>query len=446
MSTLHIPLAPEPAKINVQAGRILAMKLAPYLATPLLRMVVVATDQVPTAASDARWRFYYNPTFMAELTAENAAAIWLHEVGHCLRGHTARWVALNQPNDRHHLFNIAGDLGINADIDDITPHLPPDAVRFNTINAAGNTTVERGMSTEEIYRLLTQDTNDQGNPQSGSPEGNPQPPQPGGGPTKGPTQTHAPQTGWDCGSAAGGDARKWEIPDTAPEDGSLNDGQADLIRQATAIEIDRHQRALGRGTVPAGIRRWAESILTPSVDWRKELRSTVSRTLAQQAGRRDYSYSRPSRRQIANVISPAMVRPAPPQVAVIIDTSGSMDEADLGQALADVAALAKKAGRDSRPVKVISCDASAGHATTVRSLKDVQLVGGGGTDMRVGIEAAANMKPAPEVIITITDGDTPWPEAAPAANPRARYIAVITNDRRKAPDWMTTINVDPRSA
>ena len=37
---------------------------------------------------------------------------------------------------------------------------------------------------------------------------------------------------------------------------------------------------------------------------------------------------------------------------------------------------------------MLACDAAVGATTRVRRVDDVQLVGGGGTDMRVGIAAA----------------------------------------------------------
>src|SRR5437764_1272375 len=52
---------------------------------------------------------------------------------------------------------------------------------------------------------------------------------------------------------------------------------------------------------------------------------------------------------------------------------------------------------------------------------DVQLTGGGGTDMRVGITAATRARPAPHVIVVLTDGDTPWPDEPT----RARLVCAV---------------------
>lgn len=87
----------------------------------------------------------------------------------------------------------------------------------------------------------------------------------------------------------------------------------------------------------------------------------------------------------------------------------------------------------------LACDAHAATARHVRNPRDVQLIGGGGTDMRVGITAALALKPAPDVIVVLTDGDTPWPDAPI----RARLIAVLTRDHAltRVPTWARGIVV-----
>jgi hypothetical protein len=57
----------------------------------------------------------------------------------------------------------------------------------------------------------------------------------------------------------------------------------------------------------------------------------------------------------------------------------------------------------------------------VTSAQQVTLAGGGGTDMRVGIRAAQALPERPGVVIMLTDGFTPWPEAPSSS----RLIAAL---------------------
>jgi predicted metal-dependent peptidase len=70
----------------------------------------------------------------------------------------------------------------------------------------------------------------------------------------------------------------------------------------------------------------------------------------------------------------------------------------------------------------------------------VRLVGGGGTDLRVGIGAAEASRPRPDVVIVLTDGLTPWPERPG----RARLVVALIGGAAAAPSvpaWATTVLV-----
>ncbi len=62
----------------------------------------------------------------------------------------------------------------------------------------------------------------------------------------------------------------------------------------------------------------------------------------------------------------------------------------------------------------------------------VELAGGGGTDMGSGIYAAAALRPRPSVVIVLTDGFTPWPEAPP---PAVRIIVGVLCDGGRPRGW-----------
>jgi predicted metal-dependent peptidase len=128
-------------------------------------------------------------------------------------------------------------------------------------------------------------------------------------------------------------------------------------------------------------------------------------------------------------------------VSVVVDTSGSMEDAQLRAALSEIKGVIKAAGIGSQRLLVLACDAAVGAARRVRRVEDVQLVGGGGgTDLRVGIATADTSRPRPDVVVVLTDGYTPWPECPT----RARLVVAIIGEpsaARTVPDWATTVVV-----
>ncbi len=188
-----------------------------------------------------------------------------------------------------------------------------------------------------------------------------------------------------------------------------------------------------------GALRWAEQILEPAGDWRKALAAELRRAVSDAAGAVDYSYRRPSRRAsvAGSVVLPALRRPVP-QIAVVCDTSGSMSEDLLAAALAEVDGLLRAVGV-TRQLRVLACDTAVGPARRVSSARQVELVGGGGTDMGAGSEAAGQLRPRPSITVVLTDGFTPWPDEPPRG--MRVVVGLLGDDAPDAPDWARAIRV-----
>jgi predicted metal-dependent peptidase len=125
-------------------------------------------------------------------------------------------------------------------------------------------------------------------------------------------------------------------------------------------------------------------------------------------------------------------------VAVVCDTSGSMTEDLLAASLAEVEGLLKALGH-ARRMRVLACDTAVGPARRVTSARQVELVGGGGTDMGAGIAAASALRPKPAIIVVLTDGFTPWPDAAPRGS--KVVVGLLGDDAPAAPQWARAIRV-----
>jgi len=215
----------------------------------------------------------------------------------------------------------------------------------------------------------------------------------------------------DEGSGVHNEKRAWELTVDGEERQSLDDLETEHVRMAVAKEMEAQLKA---GTLPAGWERWANLKLNPQVDWRKVLRHRLSRSINYSVGARtDYSFLRPSRRQSVYdpLLPPALSGDITGQIACVVDTSASISDAQLTKILGEVWAILKTF---NLPVTLIPCDAEAYDPILLKQPTDIHKVkhipGGGGTNMIRGIEAALKLKTAPDVVVVLTDGYTPYPE------------------------------------
>jgi hypothetical protein len=87
---------------------------------------------------------------------------------------------------------------------------------------------------------------------------------------------------------------------------------------------------------------------------------------------------------------------------------------------------------------VLACDADVHAVSRVTSAQQVTLAGGGGTDMRTGIERALALPERPGIVIVITDGFTPWPDEPSSC----RLVVALTQaDAPATPAWAETVRI-----
>lgn len=362
---------------KLAAARLWATNRHPYLASAVFASPTLPAPGVGRLVVDRWWRVHADPEVVAEATVEQLGGELLHLTSHVLRDHASRADELHlaDRDELHHWVDAA-----DAEIAD---DFAADLQRVSEVVRADDLACGDGRLAEEYYRS--------GSVREGRRN--------------------------DCGSGAHGSVAGWEPPPPEPDhtdadrtDGGVGDDEQDLIRRNVAAEIARADAA----AVAAGLRRWAEQQLAPTVDWRAELAASVRREISAMAGAVDYSYRRPSRRagSVAAVVLPALQRPTV-EVAVVCDTSASVSEELLGSAMAEVDGLLRAVG--TRDVRILSCDDAVRVVRRATRGRDVALFGGGGTDMSVGIAEAMGLRPRPGLVVVLTDGYTPWPEQAPPA-------------------------------
>jgi predicted metal-dependent peptidase len=369
---------------------------------------------------DQNWRLRADPELIAAWTPAQLGSVLIHHVCHLLRTHGERAQAAGVGDHEARTWVRAADAEINDDLVPAGLDLPGRPVLPEDLGA------DDGLLAEQYFdgiRGGRRPPGDAGGGRRGD-----------GGVRSGQSEVGETAGGWlDCGSGADGMPRSGERP------GGLAGWQADLLRRQVAQDVIAHAKRAG--TVPAGLLRWAEEILHPKVDWRRLLAAELRRAVAQVAGAVDYSYRRPSRRSAVagDVVLPALRRPVP-EIAVVCDTSGSMTEDLLAMVLAEVEGLLRALGL-ARQVRVLACDSAVAPAQRVTSARQVQLIGGGGTNMGAGIAAAVALRPRPAVTVVLTDGYTPWPGRAPKGT--RVVVGLLGAGAPDAPPWARAVRVEP---
>lgn len=239
------------------------------------------------------------------------------------------------------------------------------------------------------------------------------------------------------GSGTTGFAEEWEVSG----EGGLTAFEQEALRQQVARDIAEAARGDFRGRLPAGVRRFAAMTLTPPrVPWQQVLATRMRSALARKAGSVDYSRMRPSRREEGRGVILSSLRAPDITAGVVVDTSGSMREEQLARALREVHGIANASGV---PLWATSCDTTPSPPCLVTDPRQLQLIGGGGTDMGAGIDVLARLPRAPSVIVVLTDCETGWPEVAPIkSSVIVCAVEACERAREKCPPWATVVSVD----
>lgn len=347
-----IARAPTAAEAETLGEIMLAARMArPYYGRAIAALRPQIVDGLGTVAVGRQFVLYVDVQWLSALPLRQAAGVVAaHEIEHLLRDHTGR-IGVREARQ----WNLAADAEINDDCH--KEDLPPEVVRPEHLGC------NDGMLAEDYYDCMN------------------------------PSPLHGA-----CGGGSG-------VGDPLPfED---NEGQEGLdieqLKSDVAQDIREHIARNGRDSVPDSISVWANARAVASRhDWRSELRAIVGRNCREVVrGRQDYAWNRLSRRtRPLAPLRPGTVAPTP-TVGLVVDTSGSVGGLG-GEILGTVESIARASAR----LVCVACDATVKSKT--KKLPRAWL-GGGGTDLRVGLDALGKV----DLAIVVTDGETPWPEKAP---------------------------------
>lgn len=356
-----------------------------WFAPALYQCKIILTEAIPVAAIDNSYNIYFNPKAIEIISKDKAIEqvvqevgfLWIHEISHVLRDHSDR--AKDRKADSL-IWNIAADFEINDGIWEgikmpekfpgLLPHkydLPNGKVSEFYYAAI--------LDNEELKEKILQNID---------------------------------VYFWDEGSGVHGSIRPWEEGSNRQQ---LHPIDRAMVARGVAQKLSDNRKFIGN--LPGSWDVWIDKILKSRTDWRKILRHRMSTAIAVGVGLRvDYSFARPSRRQAVYhpIITPSFAGDRGGRIAIVVDTSGSMGKAEIGQAIGEVCRVLDDF---KMPVTVIPCDAAAYEPIVLNKPSDrfkvTKLKGGGGTDMVVGVHAAMKLQPKPDAILILTDGYTPYP-------------------------------------
>jgi predicted metal-dependent peptidase len=367
--TVTDPKIDSAAHEKLVTARIGLLLRAPFFGNLATRMKIVNADSwCATAATDGR-HLYYNSNFVNQLPLKQLEFLVGHEVLHAVYDHMGR-----RGQRIPKLWNIAGDYCINLDLVDN---------RVGTkIPVALYDTKFRGMSSEEVYDILYENAD------------------------KVDINQLAQQLIDDHidGESNDGDG------DGEDQDGDKGHGNRPRLSKEQLREIrDEFKEAVlsaaaaaGAGNVPNNVKRLIKELTEPVMDWRELLQQQMQSTV-----KNDYSWARPSRRGWhMDAIMPGMKPGDQIDVAVMIDTSGSITDQDLKVFLSEIQGIMDQF--DEYRIHVGGWDTCM-HNTQIFTSENLDSIeefvpgGGGGTDPHCVWEWLKDNDIVPKKLIMFTD-------------------------------------------
>lgn len=317
-----------------------------------------ASEIIPTAATDGR-RFMFNREFIDKLTDGMVDFLVGHEVLHCVFDH------MQARGEREKgLYNAAADYNINMTLVEQKIGEPITSEMLD----GGEMCLDwkyLGQNSYEIYDDLLENR-----PESSG------------------MDVHL-----EIGGPGDGDGVHVEMSEEERK------ALADEIKQAT---IQAAQSA-GSG-VPDVIKRMITELVEPQMDWRDVLRTQLESNV-----KSDFTFMRPSKRSGA-VIFPGMDRDEELNIAVALDTSGSISTDMLRDFLSEVQGIMDQ--YVAYRIHICQFDTNVYGAELFtsddgRHLSEYEIVGGGGTDFEVVFKYMEENDINPDQLLMFTDG-YPW--------------------------------------
>ncbi len=326
------------------------------------QMQIIETDQVPTAATDGL-RILVNPDFFAKMQLPERVFVMAHEIMHGIYQHMARGKGYADrgfgPDLKpwnHTKYNQAADYIINDALTNARVGTMP-SQDGQAIGLHDRTIATDQDLADDVYQKLPDP-----------------PPNPNGG--HGNFDDHLD-----------------------PPPGQQMPSDADVKRALASAK----NAAKAQGKMPGNLERLIGEIIEPTLNWKELLRSMLTAN----AGRDTATWNRPNRRRLAtppHIYFPGSTGFATGGTAVVVDTSGSISQAELQAFMSELSGILD----ECRPewCKVLWTDAQVAHVDDVDDMTDLASLkahGGGGTDQEAAFRYMDEHGIVPDMVVVLTD-------------------------------------------
>ncbi len=360
----------DPIVEKLTTARVGLLLKAPFFGNMATRMRLIdASDWCPTAATNGR-DFMYNKDFIQKLSVKKLEFLLAHEICHCVFDHFGRVGS----RDRQ-LANIAQDFAVNQILVDerIGEKITEVKICYDP--------KYRGLAWEEIYDQLMDQAQ------------------------KIPMSQLLQQLGELLDEHIKEQNGAGDSDETKDGKGKpmLSKEEAEQIKQEIKEAMIQSAAAAGAGKTPAGIMRMIKSMTEPKVDWRQLVQQEI-----QSIVRNDYSFTRVNRKSMhSGAILPGMKEATTIDVAIAIDMSGSIGEADATVFLSEIKGIMDQY-EDFR-INLWCFDTDIYNWKTIthdeaHELEEYEPQGGGGTDFDINFTFMEENGIQPKKFIMFTDG------------------------------------------
>ncbi len=358
----------DPIVEKLTTARVGLLLKAPFFGNMATRMKLVrADDWCPTAATNGR-DFYYSTKFVEKLSVKKLEFLFAHEICHCVFDHFGRVGS----RDRQ-MSNIAQDFAVNQILVD-------DRIgeRITEVKICQDNKY-RGMAWEEIYDDLMKNVKTISLDQLGEL-----------------LDQHINEQEHE-GQGAGKDGKDGK---GAPV---LTKEEAQAIRDEIKQAMVQSAAAAGAGKTPLGIQRLIKDLTEPKMNWRELIRMNIQSII-----RNDYSFTRPNRKSMhSGAILPGMKNDETIDVAIALDMSGSIGDADAKVFLSEVKGIMDQYSDYNIHIWCFDTDVYNPQKITQDNgdeLLTYDLQGGGGTDFEANWQFMKENDIQPKKFIMFTDG------------------------------------------